>query len=102
MRALCPCGNTDGLVCTRPIGHLDLRNVAAVAVYARINMNVFGADPLSLGGCSNDSISPWPLKPEQLGGQPAQGVSTLWRAEVYGVCTGYFSQFFFGRCDEMT
>ena len=31
--------------CHTAIGHLDLRNVAAVAMYARKNMNLFGGCP---------------------------------------------------------
>lgn len=87
--------------CTRPIGHLDLRNVAAVAVYARINMNVFGADPLSLGGCSNDSISPWPLSRSSLVVSPLRVLAPFGGPKYTGFVQG-ISASFFGRCDEMT
>ena len=36
--------------CHTAIGHLDLRNVAAVAMYARKNMNLFGGCPAAAEG----------------------------------------------------
>jgi len=38
-----------------------------------------------------------------VGSKPAQGVfQALLPAAVYGVCAGYFSQFFFNRCDPLS